>query len=51
LKEIGDSEVEMEYGGVVLVLASLVAPKRLRGVVHDRAMRHVSRAMAGEAGR
>jgi hypothetical protein len=39
LKEIGDSEVEMRYGVVVLVLVSLVAPKRLRRVVHDRAMR------------
>jgi hypothetical protein len=39
LKEIGDSEAEMGYGAIVLVLVSLVAPKRLWQVVHDRAMR------------
>ena len=31
--------VEMRYGPVVLLLVSLAGSKRLRGVVHDRAMR------------
>jgi hypothetical protein len=33
------STVEMRYGPVVLLLVFLVGSKRLRGVVHDRAMR------------
>jgi hypothetical protein len=53
------STVELRYGPAVLLLVSLVGSKRLRGVMHDRAMRHcrgraaaaARAAAAGEAAR
>jgi hypothetical protein len=41
--------VELWYGPVVLLLVYLVGSKRLRGVVHDRAMRRCRGRAAGAA--